>query len=188
MRPSARRSRETSESRTSAHAAQGRPAAGSGCLSPVRRLPRRYRAQPNPILGDLLNSWQRKGLLRDPLDYRRQTNGDRLFREAGKRWPVLSRQDRANLTVARSLDNSGLLTCEDPLTYAARGTGVFAVDLFDVIRFAVKAGRITRGAASSTWDGQPFSAGRPLGYAGSFDAESAVRERSRPLPEVKREQ
>ncbi len=136
-------------------------------------------------LGELLNGWQRKGLLRDPLDYRRQTNGDRLFREAGRRWPVLSRQDRANLIVARSLDDSGLLTCEGPLTYAARETGVFAVDLFDVIRFAVKAGRITPSAATglcSTWDGQPFSAGRPPGYAGSFDAEFAVRERSRPLP------
>ncbi len=137
-------------------------------------------------LGQLLDDWLRRGLVRDPVDYRRLPDGDRLFKEAGSRWPGLSRQDRASLIVARALGHAGLLTCEKALSGAASAVGIFAVDLFDVIRFSVRAGHVMRAAAAdlcSTWDANPFSAGRPIDYQGSFEAELAERERSKPLPE-----
>ncbi len=133
----------------------------------------------------LLDDWLRKGLVRDPVDYRRLEEGDRLFREAGRRVRGLSNQDRASLTLARVLGNSGLLTCEKALTAAATAYGIFAVDLFDVIRFSLRAGHLTRAAAAalcSTWDAVPHSAGRPPDYRGSFEAEFAEREKSKPLP------
>lgn len=137
-------------------------------------------------LGRVLEDWQRKGLLKDPVDYRALAReGDAQFREARRQWPGLSKADRATLVVARVLGDSGVLTCEGELSAAVTAARILAVDLFDVIRFGVRNGRITRGTAAelcAVWDGDRFSAGRPRGYRGSFEAEWAAREDLKPLP------
>ena len=71
-------------------------------------------------LGRTLEDWQRQGLLQDPVDYRRLPEGDATYRALpAKRWPQLSRQDRASLALARLLGPSGLLTCEVALAEAS---------------------------------------------------------------------
>lgn len=136
-------------------------------------------------LGRTLEDWQRKGLLKDPVDYRTLAmDGDEQFRKAGRQWRGLSKADRATLVVARSLGESGVLTCEAELSAAVTAARMLALDLFDVIRFGVRDGRLTRGAAAelcAVWDGDRFSAGRPRGYRGSFEAEWAAREDLKPL-------
>lgn len=132
-----------------------------------------------------LDDWQRAGLVREPVDYRKLDGAEARFREAKRRWPGLSRQDRASLVVAEFYRPSGLLTCEKLLSAAAEECDVFAIDLFDIIRFGVKLGNLNEAAARGAcaeWDRDPYRAGRPNGYSGSFDAEVAARERRKPLP------
>lgn len=132
-----------------------------------------------------LDPWQQKGLLQGPLDYRKIANGDEEFRNGLRRWRGLSKQDRASLVLAQSLDGSGILTCEKPLTMAATEAGVWAMDLFDVVRVGIRIGQLTTEAARRTcqpWDRDAFSAGRPNGYKGTFDGEWEHRKTTKPLP------
>lgn len=134
----------------------------------------------------LLEDWQGRGLLRSPVDYRQLAEGDQRFRRlSGQReWLGLSREDRATLVMAATLENCGVLTCERLLAVAARHHHIVAIDLFDVVRFALRAGRVTMERARdfcAEWGRSRFSAGRPIDYCGDFDHELARREERGPL-------
>jgi hypothetical protein len=132
-----------------------------------------------------LDDWMRRGLLSDPIDYRGVPNGEQLFQQLKGRWVGLSRPDRASLIVARAYAPSGILTCEKLLSEAADHFGIFAADLFDVLRFRVRDGGLSTAganAACATWDRDAFSAGRPRQYRGNFQAEFDYRATSKPLP------
>jgi hypothetical protein len=135
----------------------------------------------------LLGEWQGRGLLREPVDYRDIPDGDERFRRlsAQRRWRSLSAQDRATLVLALAAGDCGVLTCERQLAEAAREHRVHAIDLFDVVRVALRAGRVTvqqaRGICAE-WDRNRFSAGRPIQYCGDFDRERSIRDGRDPLP------
>jgi hypothetical protein len=132
-----------------------------------------------------VDTWMQKGLVGELVDYRSLDDADARFRKAVRRWPGLSKQDRASLLLAESWRPSGILTCEGPLARAATEVGVWPVDLFDVLRFGIRLGHMTREAAAkscATWDADRFSAGRPNGYGGSFDTEWEARKVAKPLP------
>jgi hypothetical protein len=138
-------------------------------------------------LTPLLDGWQAAGLLRDPVDYRGLPDGDSRFQRIGRHreWRGLSPQDRATLVVATALGAGAVLTCERLLAKAARAHHLPALDLFDVIRFGLRAERLTIAQARAMcaeWDRNRFSAGRPIDYRGAFDEECAFREAHRPLP------
>ena len=133
----------------------------------------------------VLEDWQSRELLRAPVDYRGLHEGDRRFRAIGARreWKRLSPQDRATLVTALALEDCAVLTCERPLTSAVEEYGLIALDLFDIVRYGIQAGRLTVARAKemcAEWDRNRFSAGRPSGYRG-FDAERSHRDGSKPL-------
>lgn len=135
----------------------------------------------------LLEDWRRRELLREPIDYRRLPDGDQRFRRLGaeRQWKGLSPQDRATIVMAMTIGECGVLTCERLLAAVARHQGLHAFDLFDVIRFSLRAGRFTTARARemcADWDRDRFSAGRPIDYSGSFERELELREDRRPLP------
>lgn len=139
-------------------------------------------------LTTLLDRWRADGLLHDPVDYRGLADGDSRFQRIGRHreWKGLSPQDRATLVLVTTLDDGAVLTCERLLAEAVRAHRLVAVDLFDVIRFSLRAGRLTEARARETcaeWDRNRFSAGRPIDYRGSFEQELAFREAHRPLPQ-----
>src|SRR3989304_6276841 len=88
-------------------------ASGPGLLSPIEVLitgltargileRSAYTEASRTGLGRVLEDWQRKGLLKDPVDYRTLAReGDAQFREARRQWPGLSKADRATLAGAR---------------------------------------------------------------------------------------
>lgn len=137
-------------------------------------------------LGNVLAAWQQRKLLADPVDYRKLEGGDKLFREFDRAWSRrgLSKADRASLVLAVSLAPSGILTCEKLLAEAAEANGVLALDLFDLVRFGVQLGTISLAQATELCE--PWKderrAGRPVGYAGSFEAELEVRGTRKVLP------
>lgn len=135
----------------------------------------------------VLDRWQTDELLHAPVDYRGVPDGDSRFRRIGqhREWRGLSPQDRATLVVATALGDGGVLTCERLLAEAVRSHHLPALDLFDVIRAGLRAGRLGTARAHemcAEWDHNPFSAGRPVAYCGSFAREMLLRERNRPLP------
>lgn len=137
-------------------------------------------------LAPLLDDWRARGLLRDPIDYRGLPEGDARFRRIGqdREWRGLSPQDRATLVLATTLGDAGVLTGERLLARAVRSHCLPALDLFDVVRGALRAGRLTRAQAREAcaeWDRNRFAAGRPIDYRGSFEEELAFREAHRPL-------
>lgn len=138
-------------------------------------------------LGPLLGRWREGGVLRDLIDYRDLRDGERRFRELLERGRRrrLSRQDVASLLLAITLGEAGLLTGERALAAAAREHRVVAIDLFDVVRVGLRAGRLTTAQARemcAEWDRDRFSAGRPVDYSGNFAQELALREARNPLP------
>lgn len=138
-------------------------------------------------LGRVLDEWQSAGVLHDSPTYRGLPGGGRRFQLLGRdpRWRPLSPQDRATIVLALHLGECAVLTCERLLAAAARHHGVTAIDLFDVIRFALRAARLIQARASemcAEWDRDRFSAGRPVDYSGSFERELALREAHNPLP------
>jgi hypothetical protein len=138
-------------------------------------------------LHPLLDGWRNRGLLPEPVDYRRLPDGDEHFRRLGaeRAWRGLSREDRATLVMAMTFTDCGVLTCERLLATAARHFGLHAIDLFDVVRYALREGRLTTDRAREVcadWDRDRFSAGRPIDYCGSFDRELTLREGRNPLP------
>jgi hypothetical protein len=139
-------------------------------------------------LTNVLNGWQQRGLLREPVDYRKCTEGEGRFRALReKRWRSLSRQDCASLVLARSLTLPSVLTCESLLTEAARYHGILSTDLVDVLRFALRDGYATTALAiqlTATWDTDPHSAGRPTDYRRTFTEEAAFRDGAKPLPVI----
>ena len=105
----------------------------------------------------VLDGWRTAGLLRDPVDYRSLPDGDQRFRRLGEqaRWKGLSRQDRATLVLAVTLGDSAVLTGERLLAQAVRQHHLAAVDLFDVVRVALREGRIVKTRAREIciqWD------------------------------------
>lgn len=135
----------------------------------------------------ILNGWRDEGLLRDPVDYRRLREGDKQFRRLGDqpRWRGLSRPDRATLVLALTLGDCAVLTGERLLAEVVRHHRLIAIDLFDVIRFALRAGRMTEARVQEIcveWDRNQFSAGRPIDYSGNFARELALRDAKAPLP------
>jgi hypothetical protein len=135
----------------------------------------------------LLDGWRGTALLHDPLDYRDLPDGDVRFQRIGRHreWKGLSPQDRATLVLATALGDSGVLTCERLLANAVRSNHLVSLDLFDVIRVSLRAGRFSDARAReicAEWDSKQFSAGRPVDYRGSFDEELGFREAYRPLP------
>jgi hypothetical protein len=87
--------------------------------------------------------------------------------------------------LAVTLGDSAVLTGERLLAQAVRQHHLAAVDLFDVVRVALREGRIVRTRAREIcieWDRDRFSAGRPMDYTGNFDQELALREERSPLP------
>jgi len=135
-----------------------------------------------------LDGWQEKGLLHEPVDYRKLRGGDERFREIFRRYRgALSRADCASFVTAESNGPSGILTCENLLSEAAERFGILALDLFDVIRYAVKLGYLTDVAAKArceVWDRDKFRAGRPNGYKGTYTEEFEFREKSKPIPDL----
>jgi hypothetical protein len=134
----------------------------------------------------LLDRWRAQGLLHGPVDYRTLSGADPLFRRIGSERPRLrlSRPDLATLVLAMTLDGTAIFTGERALTVAARGRRVLVLDLFDVVRAGLHAGRLSMAQARemcAEWDRSPFSAGRPIDYSGSFDDELRIREERRPL-------
>ena len=125
-------------------------------------------------LGRVLHEWQSAGVLHDSPTYRGLPGGDRRFQLLGRdpRWCPLSPQDRATIVLALHLGECAVLTCERLLAAAARHHGVTAINLFDVIRVALHAARLTPARAEemcAEWDRDRFSAGRPIDYSGSFE-------------------
>ena len=140
-------------------------------------------------LGGVVDKWMQAGLLADPIDYRRLEHGDRLFREIDRVFAkrTLSKNDRASLVVGVSLKPAGILTCERLLRDAALALDVLPLDLFDLIRFGVQLEIVAEARAiqlCEPWDDK-HRAGRPIDYAGSFAAESAIRDSSKPLPNLR---
>lgn len=135
----------------------------------------------------VLDAWRGDGLLRDPVDYRHLPDGDRRFRQLGDQHKRsgLSRQDRATLVLAVTLGDCAVLTGERLLAEVVRQHRLSAIDLFDIVRFALRAGGMTEKRAREVcaeWDRNQFSAGRPIDYAGNFDEELNRREARAPLP------
>lgn len=137
-------------------------------------------------LGSLVTDWQKRGLLGDPLDYRKVADAETTYRRFSKKsWKGLSRQDRASLAIAYAFSPAGLLTRDNLLSEAANQAGIFPVDLFDLIRFGIKLGTLNDAQARKIcdlWDTNKYRAGRPANYAGNFEAEVRVRDQSKPLP------
>lgn len=99
-------------------------------------------------------------------------------------WRLLSPQDRATIVLACSLGACAVLTGERLLAEAVRQHRLIAIDLFDIIRIGLRAGRLIEAqarAACAEWDRDRFSAGRPVDYSGSLERELALREARNPL-------
>lgn len=135
----------------------------------------------------LLDDWRGRGLLKEPIDYRRLPGGDERFRRLGadREWRGLSREDRGTLVMAISFADCGVLTCERLLAAAVRRHRLHPIDLFDVIRFGLRAERLTLERAReicAEWDRDRFSAGRPVDYCGDVSRELTLRDERTPLP------